>query len=238
MNTSVIVDLMIIAVLALNLYLGWSKGMVRGLLTLAGTTLAFLVASQVADIASGLIVEHIIRPATHAVIEQHIFEWDAEALAAAPLDAITQAIDAIENDLVREKASELLSSVNLPTGEIAQETAIRISSEVVDTVLRGVVRKILSVVICILCFAVLSIALRPVIWIIEQAFELPLLHQLNQLGGLLSGAVKGLLLILIAVWALRLTGMYLTDDVVYGSHLLKLAVQCLELIGLDAAPVV
>ena len=113
MNTSLIVDLLIVAVLALNLYLGWSKGVVRSLLTLAGTILAFLVASQVADIASDLIVEHIIRPATHTVLEQHIVEWDAESLAAAPLEAILQAIDAIENDLVREKARELLSSLEI-----------------------------------------------------------------------------------------------------------------------------
>ena len=235
MTTSVIVDLLIAAVLALCLYLGWSKGMVRGLLTLAGTILAFLVASQIGDIASDLIVEHIVRPATHAVLEQHIIEWDAENLAAAPLEAISQAIEAIENDLVREKAKELLSSVNLPNGEIAQETALRISSNVVDTVLDGVVQDILSAIICIVCFAVLSIALRPVIWIIEQAFELPLLHQINQLGGLLSGAVRGILLVLIAVWAVRLTGMYLTDDVVSGSYLLKLAVQCLNAVGLGTA---
>lgn len=235
MTTSVIVDLLIAAVLALCLYLGWSKGMVRGLLTLAGTILAFLVASQIGDIASDLIVEHIVRPATHAVLEQHIIEWDAESLAAAPLEAISQAIEAIENDLVREKAKELLSSVNLPNGEIAQETALRISSNVVDTVLDGVVQDILSAIICIVCFAVLSIALRPVIWIIEQAFELPLLHQINQLGGLLSGTVRGILLVLIAVWAVRLTGMYLTDDVVSGSYLLKLAVQCLNAVGLGTA---
>lgn len=235
MTTSVIVDLLIAAVLALCLYLGWSKGMVRGLLTLAGTILAFLVASQIGDIASDLIVEHLVRPATHAVLEQHIIEWDAESLAAAPLEAISQAIEAIENDLVREKAKELLSSVNLPNGEIAQETALRISSNVVDTVLDGVVQDILSAIICIVCFAVLSIALRPVIWIIEQAFELPLLHQINQLGGLLSGAVRGILLVLIAVWAVRLTGMYLTDDVVSGSYLLKLAVQCLNAVGLGTA---
>lgn len=234
MTTSIIVDLLIAAVLALCLYLGWTKGMVRGLLTLAGTILAFLVASQIGDIASDLIVEHIVRPATHAVLEQHIIEWDAESLAAAPLEAISQAIDAIENDLVREKAKELLSSVNLPTGEIVRETALKISGSVVDTVLDGVVKNILSAILCIACFAVLSIALRPVIWIIEQAFELPLLHQINQLGGLLSGAVRGILLVLIAVWALRLTGMYLTDDVVSGSYLLKLAVRCLNAVGLDA----
>ena len=235
MNTSVIVDLLIVAVLALNIFLGWSKGVVRGLLTLAGTILAFFIATQVADITSGLIVEHIIRPATHTVLEQHIVEWDTESLSAAPFEAISQAIDATENDFVREKAGELLSSVNLPTGEIVQETALRISGEVVDTVLRGVVQDILSVIICILCFAALSIALRPLIWIIEQAFELPFLHQINQLGGLISGAVRGVLLVLIAVWALRLTGIYLTDDVVSGSYLLKLTVLFLDRIGLGAA---
>ena len=61
------------------------------------------------------------------------------------------------------------------------------------------------------------------------------LHQINQLGGLISGAVRGVLLVLIAVWALRLTGIYLTDDVVSGSYLLKLTVLFLDRIGLGAA---
>ncbi|MBR3704607.1 MAG: CvpA family protein [Oscillospiraceae bacterium] len=237
MNTSIIIDLVIAAILALNLFLGWSKGMVRGLLTLAATVLAIIAASQIGSIVSDLLVEQVIRPATHEVITQHIAQWDVESLSAAPMDAITQAIEAIENDLVREKAAELLSTINLPTGDVAQETAIRISGEVVDTVLRGAVRKILSAVICVLCFAVLSLSLRPVIWMLEQAFELPLLKQINQIGGLISGAVKGVLLVLIAVWALRSTGSYLTDEIVSGSYLLKLCVQCLNTIGLDMMPI-
>ncbi len=235
MTTSIITDLLIVAVLGLNLYLGWSKGMVRSLLALAGTVLALLVASQIGDIASGLIVEQILRPATHAVVEQSIIEWNPESLSAAPLEAIAQAIDAIEHDLVREKAKELLSTINLPTGEIAQETVLRISGGVVDTVLRGAVREILSAIICILCFAVISLALRPVIWMIEQTFHLPLLRQINQLGGLISGALKGVLLVLIAVWALRLTGLYITEDVISQSYLLKFTVQCLDAVGLGGA---
>ena len=237
MNTPVIIDLLIAPVLALNLFLGWRKGMVRGLLTLAATILAIIAASQIGSIASDFVVEQVIRPATHAAIEQRIIELDLEELTAFPIDAIAQTIEAIENDLVREKAQELLSTVNLPTADMTQDSVLRISTELADTVLRGAVRDILSAVICVLCFALLSIALRPVIWMIEQAFKLPLLKQLNQIGGLVSGAIKGILLVLIAVWALRSTGTYLTDDVVSASYLLKFFVRCLDAFGLSTVSV-
>ena len=176
MPTSIIIDLIIAAVLALSIYLGWTKGMVRGLLTLAGMILALIAASQIADISSDLIVERVIRPATLAAIEQHADELTLESFDS--IGQIEQVIDTIENDLVREKAKELLSTVNLPTGEITRDTVLRIGCELVDTVLRGAVRDILSAVIFILCFAVISLVLRPIIWTIEQAFKLPLLREL------------------------------------------------------------
>ena len=233
MNTPIIFDLVIIAVLALNLFLGWSKGMVRSLLALAATILAIIAASQIGDIASDVIVERVIRPATHAAIEQRIVELDIGELTNVPLDAIEQAIAAIENDFVRDKAQELLSTVNLPTADMTKDSALSISTEVADTVLRGIVRNILCAVICVLCFVLLSLALRPVIWMVEQAFELPLLKQINQIGGLVSGAVKGILLVLIAAWVLRRT--YLTEDIISGSHLLKFCIQCLDSIGSGTA---
>lgn len=229
MPTSIIIDLIIAAVLALSIYLGWTKGMVRGLLTLAGMILALIVASQISDIASDIIVEQVIRPATLAAIEQHVEELSLGDFDG--IEQIEQIIDSIENDLVREKAGELLSTVNLPTGEITRDTVLRIGCELADTALRGAVRDILSAVIFILCFAVISLVLRPVIWTIEQAFKLPLLRELNQLGGLLSGAVRGILLVLIGIWALRLTGMYVTDEVIADSYLLKFAVSMLDTFG-------
>lgn len=234
MPTSIIIDLIIAAVLALSIFLGWTKGMVRGLLTLAGTILAFLVAAQIGDAASGLIVDQAIRPATHAAIEQHFIELSPEDLVTSPFVGIEQAIDAIEYDLVREKARELLSSLDLPTEVLTGSRLLTVSIDLVDTVLNGPVREAISAILCILCFAVISLALRPVIWMIEQAFQLPLLRQINQLGGLVSGAVRGIVLVLIAVWALRLTGMYATEEVIAQSFLLKLAVQCLDAFGLGS----
>lgn len=229
MPTSLIIDLLIAAILALSLYFGWTKGMVRGLLTLAGMILALIVASQISDTASDMIVEQVIRPATLTAIEQHVDELSLDDFDG--IEQIEQIIDTIENDLVREKAKELLSTVNLPTGEITRDTVLKIGCELVDTVLRGAVRDVLSAVIFVLCFAVISLALRPVIWTVEQAFKLPLLRELNQFGGLLSGAVRGVLLVLAAVWVLRLTGMYVTDEIIADSYLLKFAVSLLDAFG-------
>lgn len=238
MNTSIIIDLVIIAVLVLHLILGWSKGMVRGLLTLAVTILSIIAASQISSIASELIIEKVIRPATHTAIQQHINELDVTELATAPLQAIEQSIDSINNDLVRKKAQELLSTINFPTEELiapTQDSMIAIGTDVVDTVLYGIVKDIISVVICVLCFALLSLSLRPVIWMIDQAFQLPLLKQLNQVGGLISGAIKGILLVLIIIWALCSTETYLTSEIISNSHLLKLCVQCLDSFGFHSA---
>lgn len=240
MSTAIIFDLAILAVLAFSIFLGWAKGLVRSLLTLVGMILALLIASQVGAYASELLIDQVISPAAHTAVEQYILELDTENFPATTLELVEQAIETIENDLVREKAMELLSSRNWPSVDLvgsAPETALKVSGELVDTVLNGVAQEVLSAVICVLCFAILSLLLKPIIWIVEKAFKLPILRELNHVGGMISGAVKGVLLVLVAVWALRLLGLYITDEVVSASYLLKIAVSCLDSIGLGAAAV-
>lgn len=235
MSTAIIIDLVILAVLGFSIFLGWAKGLVRSLLTLVGMILALLVASQVGSYASELIVDRVISPAAHTAVEQYILELDTENLPATTLELVEQAISTIENDLVREKALELLASRNWPTvdlGGSTQEAVLKISGELVDTVLNGVAQQVLSAILCLLCFAILSFLLRPIIWIVEKAFKLPILRELNHFGGMISGAVKGILLILVAVWGLRMIGLYITDDVISASYLLKVAVACLDSVGL------
>ena len=240
MSTSIIIDLVIIAVLAISIFLGWSKGLVRSLLTLVGMILALVIASQVGEYAADLIIDQVVSPAAHTAVEQYILELDTESFPTSTFELVEQALSNIDNDLVREKALELLASRNWPSvdlAETAQETVLKVTGELLDTVLNGVAQEILAAIICVLCFAVLSLLLKPIIWIVEKAFELPILYQMNHIGGMVSGAIKGILLILVAVWVLRLTGWYITDEVVSASYLLKLAVRCLDAVGLGTAAV-
>jgi len=231
LSVSLVVDLIIVAVLLLSLIVGWAQGMVRSILTLVGTLLALVVAAQIASYASGIIVEQVIRPATYEAITARVEELSLQELFISPLEEMERVIDAIENDLVREEAYKLLNAMGLSTEAAegtAKDTLLTISGELVDTVLYGAVREIISSLICLLCFALISVALRPVIWMVCKAFELPLLRQFDQLGGLLLGAVRGLLLVFVAVWALRLFGLWITEETIAHSYLLPPITQFLD----------
>lgn len=237
---AILFDLLIAAAIALSMYLGWKKGMVRSLLSLAATILAIIAASQIADIVTELAIDSMIRPAVQSAVEERLQEIDQKLVIVSPVRELEDVIDAIENDLVREKARELLAMMEMSNEPIiitTRDDLADASKKIVDTVLTGPVQDIISAIISLLCFALLSFALQPVIWVIEQTFRLPLLRQINQIGGLVSGTIKGILIVLIAVWALRLAQLWITDEIISQSFLLKIAADCLDSLGFGSAVV-
>ena len=56
-------------------------------------------------------------------------------------------------------------------------------------------------------FMILTALLRMVVKALRLAVKLPGLKQLDELGGLLLGVGKGLLLVCLGVWVLRLAGV-------------------------------
>ena len=236
LTTAVIIDLIIAGVVVISVIVGVVQGLVRGLLTFVGMLLAFAAASEIANVASVIVVEQLVRPALITGIEQYVNGIRIEDLSGIEqLEQLEQFVVSIENDLLREQLQSLLSTVDIPFGELTRETLLEIGMGMADVLLGGAVTDIVSTVICILCFVLLSLLLRPVIWIVEQAFKLPLLRQINQLGGFVFGAARGVLVVLIGVWALRLTGWYVTDAVIADSYILRYAVQFLDLFGANGS---
>lgn len=232
MSPSFIADLAIILVLALSSYIGWKQGVVRGVLTLVGSILALTLSAQVADVAAAAVIDQVIRPATHTAIEQHA----EELLVSQGLfgrDAMEQLVGAITNDFVREKVQELLTATVSSAIIASQDTLCSMVKELADTVLDGVVQELLSTLLCVVCFTILSVAVRLAIRLIGKAFRLPVLRQLDQTGGLLLGVAKGVLLIFVAVWALRLLGLWLDETVIAESCLLRLVAHGLDSLHLS-----
>ena len=231
MSPSVLIDLLILLTLVISTWIGWKKGMVRGVLALLGMILALIIASKTADFAANLIIEQVIRPATHTAVEEQISEIELDSLLLSPLEKLQQALDAIKSEFIREEAGKLLDSLELSADNadsIAQDKLLTLSGEVVDAVLYGVVTDILSALLCLLLFLVLSWLLRPIIWAIDKAFRLPVLRQVNQFGGFALGAARGILLVFLAIWALRLLGIWITEEMIEQSYLLKFVVNCLD----------
>lgn len=202
---------------------GWKQGVVRGGLNLAATILALLIAARVGAVVSETIVEQVIRPATYEIVMERVEEISLRELLISPLEEMEQVLEVIENDFVREEARKVLMTLGLSTETaegLSKEALAALSGEIMDAVLYGAVQEIISTVLCLLSYVVLTILFRPVVILICKTFELPLLRQVNQLGGLAVGTVRGLILVLVAVWALRLFGVWVTEDTVAESYLL------------------
>ncbi len=224
-------DLAILAVMLLSMVTGWKQGMVRGILTLAATVLSLLIAIRVGAVVSAVVVDQVIRPATYEVVMERVDELSLQDLGISPVEEMEQVLEAIENEFVREEARRILSTFGLSTEStegMAKETLAAISSEIVDTVLYGAVQEVISALLCLLTYALLRLVFRPVIFAVCMTFELPLLRQVNQLGGFAVGTVRGLILVLLAVWALRLFGLWITEETIAESYLLPRLTEFLD----------
>lgn len=223
MSISVMIDVVIAAVLAVCAAAGWKSGLIRGLVGLAATVLALLLAVQLAGAAAPEIVDRYLRPATHAAIERRAEEIAREA-DETTRENLHQLMEAIPNGFIRSKAVETVDGL-FESGQILGGYAFaplaELGEEVADQVLDTLVRDVLRSILCAALFVVLSFLFRLIARVLRIVEKIPGVRQLNELGGALAGLGKGLILVCLAVWVLRHTGV-LTPEMADGSIALGL----------------
>lgn len=240
MTASVIIDIVIAAVFLLCLVLGWRRGLFRSLAELAVVVLALMLSCQFADFAAPMVIDRGLRPATHEAISHRVDEMMAEDIAAiSPMEEMERVVDAIPNTFIREQARKMIGELGLPVEEALEhstrEHLLELGTQIADTVLDTAVYSLLHTLLCFASFLVVTLALRLIARALDLTLKLPVLHQANQLGGLLFGAVKGLVLVCLGVWLLGQMGLWVTPENVKGSHLLKIVAAW---VGLAGYPVV
>ena len=118
MNISVMIDIVIAVVLIAFTAAGWKHGLIRTLVGLAAMVLAVGLSSQIARAAAPEIVDRYLRPATYAAIEERAQELARGEEVSSVEDLrrdLSQVLDAIPNDFIREKAQDALDGL-LPQG--------------------------------------------------------------------------------------------------------------------------
>jgi len=228
--TSVIIDLVIIAVFVVCVVMGMKKGLFRSLAELVILIAALLAAARLASGGATLVVDRVLRPAAYDAVETRIEELLAQEVATiSPMEEIEGIIDAIPYDFVRERAREYLEELDLSVEmqvDRAAEGALRsLAYEVVDTVLETMVYNLLYTVFFILVFLILNLVFRLLIRALDLPFHLPVLRQLNSFGGLLFGVGKGVLLIWLGLWAADRTGLMPMKTALEGTYILPFVLQ-------------
>lgn len=206
---------------------GWKKGLIRSLLGLTAAAAALILSTQISRTAAPVIVDRYIRPATYAAIERRAGELSREAEASTIEELrrnMGEVLDAIPNEFIREQARGALDGMlppDQPLGGALMAPLEELGRSMADAALDSVVRDVVRSILCAVLFAVISFLLRQAARVLRVAEKLPGIRQMNELGGALLGAAKGLILVCLAVWVLGQTGV-LTAEMAESSILLAL----------------
>lgn len=230
MSASVIIDIAIVAVPVLCLILGAKRGLFRSLAELVALLAALVLAAQAATYAAAFLMERVVYPAAEKAVTEQV-----EALLAengsefSPAEELERMLDALPEGFVRDRAGELLAEMNLPETVSGREPLLKLAMELTETVLDTAVRSLVYIILYLLCFVILLILLRLLIRVLDLPFRLPVLRQLNWLGGVLFGAVKGAVLVWLGVTVLWRLGV--SAETVEGSFFLPLLDQWIGFTG-------
>lgn len=221
------IDIVIAVVLIAFTAAGWKHGLIRTLVGLAAMVLAVGLSSQIARAAAPEIVDRYLRPATYAAIEERAQELAKGEEVSSVEDLrrdLSQVLDAIPNDFIREKAQDALDGL-LPQGEALSGALLapleELGRDMADKVLDTLVQDVLRSILCAALFVILSAVFRIVARALRIVEKLPGVRQLNELGGALAGLAKGLVLVCLALWVLCHTGI-ITPEMAEGSVVLGL----------------
>ena len=204
-TSSVILDLVLIAIVAVCVFFGAKRGLFRTLADLAAYLVALIGASWLANVFTAQVME-LLRPVLESQVSQSITDY---------LTALT------ENSGYSGILKGLLDT--LTAGDTIDDIANVAVDVLADTVLHNMAYMLLFVV----AFVLLVVVLKLVIRIVDSALKLPVLHQMNTLGGVLAGALKGVLLVLLVLWLNEQTGLLVTPQALEASVAAPILLQLL-----------
>ena len=191
LQSSVILDVAIVLMFALSVWIGAKKGLFRSLAELV----VYLVGLVGANLAAGGLTDRVVdllRPVLESQVSEAITDYISGTLSELPFG---EALAGLEN-----------------VGDLTGDAAAGMVDLMVETLLYNLT----YVIVFLAVFLLLVLLLRLIINLGDFLLRLPVLHEMNTLGGILIGAVKVVCLIL---WLDSKTGLLLDSSAVQSSHI-------------------
>lgn len=190
-------DILIVAILVFCIWRGYRKGLIKTLFGLLGVVLAFVGALALKEPLGGYIDKSFV----HAPVERFVLstisgsavgEYEkaiAEIDIAAKLKEMPPAVSELL-DLAGVDANELAKNISSTGNDAKKELVNSIASPISETISKAIAFVILFIVLCILCIVAAK-------FLSAVCNLLPLGKQVNHIGGLLAGLIKGGVIVLV-----------------------------------------
>lgn len=231
-----LLDLLVIAIVALFAFFGWKKGLILTLCGLLAIFVAFFAAAFVSKNLSAPVAA-VFQPAVEDMIEQGIQNGIDQVLDKAVTD-LPQLPEGLKDSVAAQIPSaaqitisqlaelleqlglqDLLAQIDLGAFSPLAEGALQdLLQAVRDKTLNAAAsapaaiagflcQNLARLVLFYFTFVVVLILWKIFSHALDLACRLPVLHTFNEAGGLLIGLVKGLLIALAAAWLLTSMGI-------------------------------
>ena len=167
-----LMDIVLVVILVLNIIVGYKKGLVNVIFNIC----AFLVAIVITII--------LYKPASNIIIENTNIKQNIKTM--------------IINNSQKEKTDEKGSSTNDIQKYIEssiQDVADDAKTKATETVAETISTKAIEIITCIVLFILTRIVLILLKFLTEIIANLPIIKQFNEIGGLVYGIIKGLIII-------------------------------------------
>lgn len=161
----IIIDIVMIAIIALSVFLGYRKGLISLVIQLC----AFLIAIVITLI--------IYKPISNLIIDNTGLD---ESIQSAILEKANETVDGATNtinaEIVENQAEEIKTGM-LP--EAARELSINI----------------INIAVIIILYLIIRIILKVITLVANLVAEIPILKQFNKAGGIIYGLLRGVIVI-------------------------------------------
>ncbi len=175
---SIVIDLIVIGIILLSTFLGYKKGLIG---------VAFKIASFLIAIIITLI---LFKPISNYIMNNTTFAKTIEETIVEKLST-----QEIENGQINQENTNLPEVVVNYINVGLQDTVNEAKENIVKIVARNLAGTIIDILVIISLFIITRLLLLFAKAIFKLISEIPIIKQFNEIGGILYGILRGILLI-------------------------------------------
>lgn len=195
MKTAIILDIILIGVIVIAAIVFMRKGFIAGIVSFVGTLASLLASMTVANKVAPILFEKFFQSGLIAKVTNMIEEQGTYYLE----ELVEGVASFLPIEYVQDVLEKALASINSESATLAQD--------VVTNAFAPLFVPIISIILFFVLYAVLKIIIVQITRALVNINKIPLVGTVNQVLGLGTGALCGLLqvtLILFAIWGITI----------------------------------
>ena len=198
----IIFDIIVVAIIALNIFVCYKKGLVK------------LAVGLIAVLAAIVLSIVLYKPISNAIIKNTDIDEKIENVIIENFSAETNGNEEVRYVGIIDYLEKYVDdAVNKTQNEIVYDPAVTMAV------------RFINIAVILIIFLIIRVALIALTFISDVITSLPILKQFNEVGGIIYGIVKALLIVYVILaivfFVVYITGNTAVSEAISGSYITK-----------------